>query len=72
VRGAFTEAEQSLKLVRDHASKLSSRNLFRDIVTFRPCCSLIVSTNVKVSFTTVDEGLKLSLGRRDARSVVNF
>ena len=70
VRGAFiTEAEQSLKLytstlklVRDHASKLSSRNLFRDIVTFRPCCSLIVSTNVKVSFTTVDEGLKLSLG----------
>ena len=70
VRGAFiTEAEQSLrlytstcKLIRDHASKLTSRNLFKDLVTFRPCCSLIVSTNVKVTFTTVDEGLQLSLG----------
>ena len=70
VRGAFiTEAEKNLKfhtstlkLLRDHASKLTSRNLFRDLVSFRPCCSLIVSTNVKVAFTTVDEGLELSLG----------
>ena len=52
----------TLKLIRDPASKLQSRNLFRDIVTFRPCCSLIVSSNVKVAFTTVDEGLVLSMG----------
>ena len=67
--GLITEAEEylrlytsTLKLLRDHASELSSRNLFRDLVTFNPCISIIVSTNVKVSFTTVDEGLELSLG----------
>ena len=67
--GLITEAEEylrlytsTLNLLRDHASELTSRNLYRDMVTFHPCSSLIVSTNVKVSFTTVDEGLELSLG----------
>ena len=68
--GAFViEAEESLrlytstlKLHQDRASKQAYRSLFRDRVTFGPCSSFIVSTSVKVSVTTVDEGLQFSSG----------
>ena len=51
----------TMKLLRDPASVLEARNLYRDSIEFQPVAGIEIASNVKVNFTTMDGGVRRSL-----------
>jgi len=51
----------TMKLLRDPASILQARNLYRDVMEFQPIAGIEISSNVKVRFTSMDGGIERSL-----------
>ena len=61
-----TEAKATIlssnyKMLRDHSSKLSGRNLFKDTVEFFVQFGVMFATNIPISFTSMDGGVMRSL-----------
>ena len=65
---AVTETEKTAKLqssfikrLRDQSSEIEARNLYKEPVRFCPQFMLVLSTNVDLSWTSMDGGIKRSV-----------
>jgi hypothetical protein len=59
--GKGTIISSSYKILRDHSSILSARNLYKDMTSFRVQFMMQLSTNVTTAFTSLDGGIERSL-----------